>query len=113
MNLEDLEKIDSHKMYQTYDKWPNIAKQGYEQEFSVPEFKSIDHIVFAGMGGSGTIGDIISSILSKNDVHTSVVKGYSLPKSVDSNTFLLKHLNPPVKSIIGTLVIILAYQFAK
>ena len=89
MNLEDLEKIDSHKMYQTYDKWPNIAKQGYEQEFSVPEFKSIDHIVFAGMGGSGTIGDIISSILSKNDVHTSVVKGYSLPKTVDSNTLVV------------------------
>ena len=89
MNLEDLEKIDSHKMYQTYDKWPDIAKQGYEQEFSVSEFKSIDHIVFAGMGGSGTIGDIISSILSKNDVHTSVVKGYSLPKTVDSNTLVV------------------------
>ena len=89
MNLEDLEKIDSHKMYQTYDKWSDIAKQGYEQEFSVPEFKSIDHIVFAGMGGSGTIGDIISSILSKNDVHTSVVKGYSLPKTVDSNTLVV------------------------
>ena len=89
MNLEDLEKIDSHKMYQTYDKWPDIAKQGYEQEFAVPEFKSIDHIVFAGMGGSGTIGDIISSILSKNDVHTSVVKGYSLPKTVDSNTLVV------------------------
>ena len=89
MNLEDLEKIDSHKMYQTYDKWSDIAKQGYEQEFSVPEFKSIDHIVFAGMGGSGTIGDIISSILSKNDVHTSVVKGYLLPKTVDSNTLVV------------------------
>jgi len=89
MNLEDLERIDSHKMYQIYDKWPDIAKQGYEQKFSVPEFKSIDHIVFAGMGGSGTIGDIISSILSKNDVHTSVVKGYSLPKTVDSNTLVV------------------------
>jgi glucose/mannose-6-phosphate isomerase len=89
MNLEDLERIDSHKMYQIYDKWPDIAKQGYEQKFSVPEFKSIDHIVFAGMGGSGTIGDIISSILSKNNVHTSVVKGYSLPKTVDSNTLVV------------------------
>ena len=89
MNLEDLEKIDSQKMYRIYDKWPDVAKQGYEQKFSVPEFKSIDHIVFAGMGGSGTIGDIISSILSKNDIHTSVVKGYSLPKTVDSNTLVV------------------------
>ena len=89
MNLEDLEKIDSQEMYKIYDKWPDVAKQGYEQKFSVPEFKSIDHIVFAGMGGSGTIGDIISSILSKNDIHTSVVKGYSLPKTVDSNTLVV------------------------
>ena len=89
MNLEDLEKIDSQEMYKIYNKWPDVAKQGYEQKFSVPEFKSIDHIVFAGMGGSGTIGDIISSILSKNDVHTSVVKGYSLPKTVDSNTLVV------------------------
>ena len=89
MDLEDLEKIDSQEMYKIYDKWPDVAKQGYEQKFSVPEFKSIDHIVFAGMGGSGTIGDIISSILSKNDIHTSVVKGYSLPKTVDSNTLVV------------------------
>ena len=89
MNLEDLEKIDSQKMCQTYDKWPEIAKQRYEQEFSRPEFKDIDHVVFAGMGGSGTIGDVFSSILSKNNIHTSVVRGYLLPKTVDSNTLVV------------------------
>ena len=89
MNLEDLEKIDSQKMCQTYDQWPDIAKQRYEQEFSRPEFKDIDHVVFAGMGGSGTIGDVFSSILSKNNIHTSVVKGYLLPKTVDSNTLVV------------------------
>ena len=89
MDLEDLEKIDSNKMYQVYDKWHEIAKQCYEQEFSKPDFKDIDHVVFSGMGGSGTIGDIFSSILSKNDIHTSVVKGYLLPKTVDSNTLVV------------------------
>ena len=38
------------------------------------------------MGGSGTIGDIFSSILSKTDVHVSIVKGYELPKTVDEKT---------------------------
>ena len=89
MNREDLEKIDSQKMFEAYDKWPDIAKESYEQEFSKPEFKDIDHIVFAGMGGSGTIGDVFSSILSKNDIHTSVVKGYLLPKTVDENTLVV------------------------
>ena len=89
MNLEDLEKIDSKKIFKVYDKWPDIAKESYEQEFLKPEFKDIDHIVFAGMGGSGTIGDVFSSVLSKNDIHTSVVKGYLLPKTVDENTLVV------------------------
>ena len=89
MDLEELEKIDSKKMFKVYDIWPDISKESYEQEFSKPEFNDIDHIVFAGMGGSGTIGDVFSSILSKNDIHTSVVKGYLLPKTVDENTLVV------------------------
>ena len=89
MDLEELEKIDSKKMFKVYDIWPDISKEIYEQEFSKPEFSDIDHIVFAGMGGSGTIGDVFSSILSKNDIHTSVVKGYLLPKTVDENTLVV------------------------
>ena len=89
MDLEELEKIDSKKMFGVYDKWPDIAKESYEQEFLKPEFKDIDHIVFAGMGGSGTIGDVFSSVLSKNDIHTSIVKGYLLPKTVDENTLVV------------------------
>ena len=85
----DLDKIDSRKMYQTYDRWPEIAEQSYQQEFSKPEFKNIDHVIFTGMGGSGTIGDVISSILSKTDIHVSVVKGYLLPKTVDANTLIV------------------------
>jgi len=53
------------------------------------DFKNVDHIVFAGMGGSGTIGDVFSSILSKTKVHVNVVKGYLLPKTVDSNTLVI------------------------
>ena len=89
MDLEELEKIDSKKMFEVYDKWPDIAKESYEQEFSKYEFNDIDHVIFSGMGGSGTIGDIFSSILSKNNIHTSVVKGYLLPKTVDENTLVV------------------------
>ena len=89
MDLEELEKIDSKKMFKVYDIWPDISRESYEQEFSKPEFNDIDHIVFAGMGGSGTIGDVFSSILSQNDIHTSVVKGYLLPKTVDENTLVV------------------------
>ena len=89
MNLEELEKIDSKKMYQTYDKWPEIAGDGFDNDFEKFDAKGIDHIVFSGMGGSGSIGDVISAILSKEDIHVSNVKGYHLPKTVDSNTLVI------------------------
>ena len=89
MNAEDLEKIDSKKMYQTYDKWPEIAKNGFDGDFKKFDVKGIDHIVFSGMGGSGSIGDVISAILSKEDIHVSNVKGYHLPKTVDSNSLVV------------------------
>ena len=89
MNIKDLEKIDSKKMYQTYDKWPEIAKDGFGSDFKKFDSKGIDHIVFSGMGGSGSIGDVISAILSKEDIHVSNVKGYHLPKTVDSNSLVI------------------------
>ena len=76
-------------MYKVYDVWPQIAKESYSSHQDVVDFKKIDHIVFAGMGGSGTIGDILSSILSKTNIHVAVVKGYHLPNTVDSKTLVI------------------------
>jgi len=76
-------------MYKVYDKWPEIAKEAYESNLEPVDFHDIDHIVFAGMGGSGAIGDLFSSILSKSDIHVSVIKGYLLPKTVDKNTLVV------------------------
>lgn len=76
-------------MHKIYDKWPEIAKQSYESSKDVADFRNIDHIVFSGMGGSGTIGDIFSSILSKSNIHNCVVKGYHLPNTVDRNTLVV------------------------
>ncbi len=76
-------------MYKVYDNWPQITKEAYESDLEPVDFENIDHIVFSGMGGSGALGDIFSSILSKTDIHVNVVKGYHLPKTVDSNTLVV------------------------
>jgi len=90
MKISDIQKYDSKKMYESYEKWPEIAQENYfSRDLPKTQFKNIDHIVFAGVGGSGTISDVISSILSKNDIHVNVVKGYLLPKTVDSNTLVI------------------------
>ena len=76
-------------MYKVYDKWPEIARESFESNQEPVDFGDIDHIVFAGMGGSGSIGDIFSAILSKTKIHVNVVKGYLLPTTVDSNTLVI------------------------
>ena len=89
MDLSTIEKYDSQKMYKIYDKWPEIARESYISNIEPVDFHDIDHIIFAGMGGSGAIGDLFSSILSKSDIHVSLVKGYLLPKTVDKNTLVV------------------------
>lgn len=76
-------------MYQVYDNWPKMAEDAYEKYTEITSFENINHIIFAGMGGSGSIGDIFSAILSKKKIHVSVIKGYLLPKTVDKNTLLV------------------------
>lgn len=86
---KNLDEIDSKKMYEVYNNWPNIAKTFYEKQFDKVKFSGIDHIIFAGMGGSGALGDVFSAILSKTNIHVCVVKGYHLPKTVDSNSLVI------------------------
>ena len=89
LTLSAIKRYDASRMHKVYDKWPNLARESYESVDDELDFKNIDHIVFSGMGGSGTLGDIFSSILSKSNIHTTVVKGYTLPSTVDSNTLVI------------------------
>jgi len=89
LNIQTLDKIDKQKMYKVYDKWPEIAKKSFELQKDTENFENIEHIVFGGMGGSGAIGDMFESILSKTKIHVNVVKGYVLPETVNSNTLVI------------------------
>lgn len=83
-----MDKYDRQGMYKAYERWPDMAAESYRIHERIDP-ADIDHIVFAGMGGSGTVGDVFASILSKKDIHVSNVKGYLLPKTVDSNTLVV------------------------
>ena len=84
-----LDKFDPSGMYKIYDRWPELARKSYETKYETIDFKDIDHVVFCGMGGSGSICDVFSSILSKSKIHVNVTKGYVLPETVDSNTLVI------------------------
>ena len=89
LTLEEIEKFDPQKMFKAYDNWPMLARDAFKKDFSKIDLKDIDHVVLSGMGGSGAIGDIITAILSREDIHVSVVKGYLLPKTVDEKTLVI------------------------
>lgn len=84
-----LERIDSSRMHTVYDNWPSMARAAFESDLKPIPYDKIDHIVFAGMGGSGAIGDVLASILSSTDMHVSTVKGYNIPRTVDSDTLVV------------------------
>ena len=89
MNIKKIEEIDSSQMYKIYDKWPEIARESLERIKITKNFESVEHLVVCGMGGSGAIGDIISSVLSKEKIHVSVINGYTLPMNVSKDTLLV------------------------
>lgn len=98
IDLASLEKFDSQGMHKVYNIWPEIAKESYFSNLSQIKYEECSHIVFAGMGGSGAIGDIFSAILSKTSTHVTVVKGYHLPKTVTENSVVV------VTSISGNTI---------
>ena len=89
LDKDELKKYDVKGMRNVYDNWPKIARESYYSDLELVNFGNIDHIVFVGMGGSGAIGDVFASILSKTNIHVSVVKGYQLPKTVGKNTVIV------------------------
>ena len=85
----NLEKFDTKKVHKIYDIWPKISQESYFSDIPEIKLKKCSHIIFAGMGGSGTIGDIFFSILSKTDTHVTVVKGYNLPRTVNTESLVV------------------------
>ena len=85
----DLEKFDTKKVHKIYDIWPKISQESYFSNIPEIKLKKCSHIIFAGMGGSGTIGDIFFSILSKTNTHVTVVKGYNLPRTVNEESLVV------------------------
>ena len=89
LDLSILNKYDKNGIHKIYDIWPDLAQEFYTKNYDKIEFKGIDQIIFTGMGGSGAVGDTLSAITSKTNLRFSVVKGYHLPKTTDSDTLVV------------------------
>ena len=89
MDDSELDRLDPSGMHRIYDRWPDIAREAHGSDVEPADFGDISHIVFSGMGGSGAVGDLFSSVLSETATHVTVVKGYMLPRTADKNTLVV------------------------
>ncbi len=89
MDRSTLDRVDKSGMYKAYDEWPKSAREAYGRDLGTADFEGVEHIVFSGMGGSGAIGDLFESILSKTSIHVNIVKGYVLPNTVSKNSLVV------------------------
>lgn len=90
IDKKTLQKYDLSEMHQAYDQWPQMSADTYAKSIDIDiDFEAIDHIVFAGMGGSGAAGEILRGVLSNSNIHTTMIKGYHLPSTVDASTLIL------------------------
>jgi len=90
LDKNQIKKYDQSLMHEAYDIWPQLARDNYKKTINASlEFRDVDHIAFAGMGGSAAAGEVLRGVLSKSNYHTSIIKGYTLPHTVDSNTLII------------------------
>ena len=83
------ESQDPGGIHDAYDMWPEAAAESYGDAADHIHTEDITHVVFAGMGGSGALGDFVGALMSGLDMHVSVVKGYNLPKTADAKTLVV------------------------
>ena len=88
-----LARCDAACIRTAYDQWPETAAREYGGEGPDPVDLGTGgqtrHFVFAGMGGSGTVGDAMAAVLSKAGVHVDVAKGYVLPRVASRDTVVV------------------------
>lgn len=89
---EEIKEIDKSSICDAYDQWPEYCGIAFGRNVNVDEkfFDGVTSIVFSGMGGSGTTGDILSDwIRLRCGVPIHVLKGYHIPAFVNENTLFI------------------------
>jgi glucose/mannose-6-phosphate isomerase len=89
---DEIRTIDKSSICSAYDKWPEYCKNAFNRNIDVNEelFENVSSVVFSGMGGSGTTGDILADWMRlKCKVPIHVTKNYHIPTFVDDKTLFV------------------------
>ncbi|MFQ5920979.1 MAG: hypothetical protein ACE5JV_03075, partial [Nitrososphaerales archaeon] len=89
---EEILALDRSSICAAYDSWPEYCREAFNRSIDVDEnlFKDVSSIVFSGMGGSGTTGDIIADWMRlKCEVPIHIAKSYHIPAFVNERTLFI------------------------
>jgi glucose/mannose-6-phosphate isomerase len=90
LTREAVEAIDVPGFYKDYEEWPKHCEDAVKLPVEVPDVSGIDQIIYVGMGGSASSGDLLRNWLTPIINHPfTVVKDYRLPRSADKNTLVI------------------------
>jgi glucose/mannose-6-phosphate isomerase len=74
-----VERVDAGDVYDTYSRWPSLARLGFETKPDLPR-GSFRRVAVLGMGGSAAAGDIIAGWLCRREgLEVSVFNGLVPP----------------------------------
>jgi len=88
-NKDFISSIDKSSMYRELDNFPKTISE--KVTLNLPDnYSRVKNILVGGMGGSGICGDIIQSTLFELiDLPIEVIKDYSLPKHINSESLVI------------------------
>lgn len=105
---DEIRSIDRSSICSAYDNWPVYCRDAFSRSVDVDEslFSNVSSIVFSGMGGSGTTGDIIADWMRlKCKVPIHVAKSYHIPAFVNDKTlFIAMSVSGGTEETLTTLV---------
>ncbi len=105
---DEIRSVDKSSICSAYDKWPEYSKEAFSRNIAIDEklFENVSSIVFSGMGGSGTTGDILADWMRlKCKIPIHVAKNYHIPAFVDDKTlFIALSVSGGTEETLTTLV---------
>jgi glucose/mannose-6-phosphate isomerase len=90
LSLPEIKSVDRSGLYKIYRNWYNYCEDASKIDVISPDVKRAEKIVFAGMGGSAIVGDILKDWFELTlKIPFQVVKDYHLPNYADKHTFVI------------------------